>query len=146
MIVVDGEHAQRVEDPAVPTRAEVALAMPAPRPWPAPLVRGHGAARPRHKPARRRAVYAALRKELRRKHITASQYRRWRATYVRSVRTLRRLRGARATQLRYVLTSVESLALRRRLGATPHAGRVPPARAQPPVLAAGCPTPRRATR
>ena len=37
---------------------------------------------------------------------------------MRSVRTLRRLRGARATQLRYVLTSVESLALRRRLGAS----------------------------
>ena len=33
-------------------------------------------------------------------------------------RTLRRLRGARAAQLRYVFTSVESLALRRRLGAT----------------------------
>jgi D-glucuronyl C5-epimerase C-terminus len=63
----------------------------------------------------RRAVYSTLRKELRRKHIKRSQYRRWRATYVRSVRTLRRLRGARATQLRYVLVSVESLALRRRL-------------------------------
>ena len=37
---------------------------------------------------------------------------------MRSVRTLRRLRGARATQLRYVLTSVESLALRRRLSAS----------------------------
>ena len=37
---------------------------------------------------------------------------------MRSVRTLRRMSGARATQLRYVLTSVESLALRRRLGAT----------------------------
>jgi len=56
--------------------------------------------------------------ELRRKRISISAYRRWRATYVRSVRTLRRLSGARATQLRYVLTSVESLALRRRLGAT----------------------------
>jgi hypothetical protein len=66
----------------------------------------------------RRAVYRALRKELRRKRVRRSQYRRWRASYVRSVRTLRKLRGARASQLRYVLTSVESLALRRRLGAT----------------------------
>jgi hypothetical protein len=39
-------------------------------------------------------------------------------SYVRSIRTLRRLRGARAAQLRYVLTSVESLALRRRLTRT----------------------------
>jgi hypothetical protein len=66
----------------------------------------------------RRAVYRALRRELRGKRIARADYRRWRATYVRSVRTLRRLRGARATQLRYVLTSVESLALRRRLAAT----------------------------
>ena len=49
------------------------------------------------------------------KHIKRADYRRWRKTYVRSVRTLRGLRGARATQLRYVLTSVESLAMRRLL-------------------------------
>jgi hypothetical protein len=119
VIVVDGDHAQRVEDPAVPTRAEAALGMPA-------GVRVAGTARAqastrRSRAASRRgrdAVYAALRKELRRKRIERREYRRWRATYVRSVRTLRRLSGARATQLRYVLGSVESLALRRRLGAT----------------------------
>ena len=49
----------------------------------------------------RTAVYAALRKELRRKHITKASYRRWSRTYVRSVRTLRRLSGA-------IVTSVQS--------------------------------------
>jgi D-glucuronyl C5-epimerase-like protein len=108
VIVVDGDHAQRVEDPAVPTKAEAALGMPT----------AASAARVRARASTKRgrkAVYAALRRELRRKHISGSSYRRWRATYVRSVRTLRRLSGARATQLRYVLTSVESLALQRRL-------------------------------
>jgi hypothetical protein len=108
VIEVDGNGAHRVNDPAVPTRAEIAL--------PAPARAGASGVVARASTKRgRRAVYAALRTELRRKHIKRSQYRRWRATYVRSARTLRRLRGARAAQLRYVLTSVESLALRRRL-------------------------------
>jgi hypothetical protein len=111
VIVVDGDHAERVDDPAVPTRAEAALAMP--------TVASSSHVRARASTTRgRRAVYAALSKELRRKRIKRADYRRWRTTYVRSARTLRRLSGARATQLRYVLTSVESLALRRRLGAT----------------------------
>jgi D-glucuronyl C5-epimerase C-terminus len=111
VIVVDGDHAKRVEDPSVPTRAEIALGMPT----------GASAARVRARSSTtsgRRAVYSALRRELRRQHIRRSTYRRWRTTFVRSLRTLRRLSGARATQLAYVLTSVESLALRRRLGAT----------------------------
>jgi hypothetical protein len=116
VIVVDGDHAQRVSDPAVPTKAEAALA-------PAGAARAASAAasgvRARASTKRgRKAVYTALRRDLRRKRIKRADYRRWRTTYVRSVRTLRKLRGARATQLRYVLTSVESLALRRRLGAT----------------------------
>jgi D-glucuronyl C5-epimerase-like protein len=112
VIVVDGSHAERVDDPAVPTRAEIAL----PR---ANRAAATASARARASTKKgRRAVYAALRRELRRKRITRSQYRSWRATYVRSVRSLRKLRGGRAAQLRYVLTSVESLALRRRLAAT----------------------------
>jgi D-glucuronyl C5-epimerase C-terminus len=111
VIVVNGHHAQRVEDPAVPTRAEAALGMP--------RLASASHARARTSTRRgRRAVYAALRRELRRKRIERADFRRWRRTYVRSARTLRRLRGARAAQLRYVLTSVESLALRRRLGAS----------------------------
>ncbi|HKP21366.1 MAG TPA: D-glucuronyl C5-epimerase family protein, partial [Thermoleophilaceae bacterium] len=107
VIEVGGKSAHRVDDPAVPTRAEIALSGPARA---TASVRAHASSK-----RGRRAVYRVLRRELRRKHIKRSQYRRWRATYVRSIRTLRRLRGARATQLRYVLVSVESLALRRRL-------------------------------
>jgi len=115
VIEVNGQHAQRVFDPAVPTWAQIALSPP--------VVARAGAARAgaagivAHSSTTRgrRAVYSTLRRELRRKHIKRSQYRRWRTTYVRSIRTLRHLGGARGAQLRYVLTSVESLALRRRL-------------------------------
>ena len=119
VIVVDGNHAQRVQDPAVPTRAEAALDMPAAAAGPS-AARARASARHGLAASRRgrSAVYAALRKELRRKRIERADYRRWRTTFVRSLRTLSRLSGARATQLRYVLTSVESLALRRRLGAS----------------------------
>src|SRR5687767_6427460 len=129
VIVVDGNHAKRVNDPAVPTRAEIALGMPVGgRAAVASASRARAAGVPGRASSKRgrRAVYRALRRELRRKRITRAEYRRWRRTYVRSVRTLRRLRGARATQLRYVFTSVESLALRGRLGAT----RMPAAFAQ----------------
>ena len=117
VIVVDGSHAQRVNDPMVPTRAEAALPIPGRTRAGAAAAASRVKARASTKRGRR-AVYAALRKELRRKRIARSQYRRWRASYVRSIRTLRRLRGARAAQLRYVVTSVELLALRRRLGAS----------------------------
>jgi hypothetical protein len=124
VIVVDGNRAERVNDPAVPSRAEVSLGMPiGGRAAPGVPMAGARASAARG-PARasskrgRRAVYAALRKELRRERITIEQYRRWRRDVVRAVRTLRKLRGARRTQLAYVLASVESLAQRRRLGAT----------------------------
>jgi hypothetical protein len=108
VIEVNGKAAHRVDDPAVPTRAEIALAPPARASASGAIA--HGSSK-----RGRRAVYTVLRRELRRKHIKTSQYRRWRATYVRSARTLRGMRGARAAQLRYVLVSVESLALRKRL-------------------------------
>jgi D-glucuronyl C5-epimerase C-terminus len=112
VIVVAGDHAERVLDPAAPSRSEIELP-------PAAARTSAAGVRARASTKRgRRAVYAALRAELRRRRISGGEYRRWSRTYVRSIRTLRRLRGARATQLRYVLTSVESLALQRRLGAT----------------------------
>jgi hypothetical protein len=118
VIQVDGKHAHRVNDPVVPTKAEAAMPAP-PRASAAGAVAGAAAVRAHASTKRgRRAVYAALRKEVRERDIKRSQYRRWRKTYVRSIRTLRRLRGLRATQLRYVLTSVESLALRGRLAPT----------------------------
>ena len=113
VIVVDGNHAERVYDPAAPSRAEIELPPPGAARASAAGARARASTR-----SGRRAVNGALRKELRRKHITRAEYRRWRRTLDRSIRTLRRLRGARATQLGYVLGSVESLALRRRLGAT----------------------------
>jgi D-glucuronyl C5-epimerase C-terminus len=113
VIVVDGNRAERVYDPAAPSRAEIEL------PPPVRTRASAAGARARASTRRgRRAVDAALRRELRRKRIGPADYRRWRRTFVRSIRTLRRLRGARATQLGYVLGSVESLALRRRLGAS----------------------------
>src|SRR5215213_3140194 len=80
VIVVDGDHAQRVADPAVPTKAEIALDMPA------PASASHVRARASTKRGRR-AVYSALRRELRRKRISRPEYRGWRATYVGSLRT-----------------------------------------------------------
>ena len=101
VIEVGAGSAHRVNDPAVPTRAEIALDMPA-RGLATAAARGRASSVRAHASTKRgrRAVYTVLRRELRRKHIGKSQYRRWRATYVRSVRTLRRLRGARAAQLR----------------------------------------------
>jgi hypothetical protein len=118
VIVVGGGKAERVQDPAVPTRAEIELRMPAS--GRAPLATA-ASTRPkaRSSSARgRRAVYAALRRELGRKKIRRADYRRWQRTFVRTQRTLRRLRGARRTQLLYVAGSVEALALSRRLTPT----------------------------
>ena len=128
VIVVDGRSATRVNDPAVPTAAEIALGMPvggrtletasatrasaAGRAW----RRARGAA-PRR--ADRRAVLRALREP----RVGAAQGRRWRGWYVQALRTHRRLGGARRDQLGYVIDSVEALALRRRL----HRTRMPAA-------------------
>jgi hypothetical protein len=135
VIVVDGDSAKRVDDPDVPTKAEVELGMPvggrgpigataeaartpgavaarrARRAW----SRARGAARGR---ADRRAVYRTLAGAKRRRRISSGSYRRWRRGYVRALRTYRGLRGARRDQLSYVIDSVEALALGRRLGAS----------------------------
>jgi hypothetical protein len=120
VIVVDGAKAERVQDPAVPTRAEIELGMPVGGRASKDSARAARAWRTaRSSSARgRRAVYAALRRELRRKKIKSSNYRRWRRSFVRTQRTLRRLRGARRSQLLYVAGSVEALALSRRLTPT----------------------------
>jgi D-glucuronyl C5-epimerase C-terminus len=118
VIVVGGGKAERVQDPAVPTRAEIALPMPATGRAPLASAASSGR-RARASSARgRRAVYAALRRELRRKKIKSSDYTRWRRTFARTQRTLRGLSGARRSQLLYVSNSVEALALSRRLTPT----------------------------
>jgi hypothetical protein len=151
VILVDGDRAVRVNDPAVPSAREVALGMPvggrgpvgasaarssrgpggmAPARSSRPGVgiaaaRSSGAARrarvawrrargaaPKRKD--RRAVYTAFRRAERR--AEEADTRRWRTWYVRSLRTYKKLRGARREQLGYVIDSVEALAMRRRLG------------------------------
>jgi hypothetical protein len=117
VIVVDGKRAVRVSDPDVPSKAEIALP-PAGSASPAFGV-ASAARRPVPKPrADRRAVYTALRLALGSKRISSASYARWRGWYVRSVRTYKRLRGARRDQLGYVIDSVESLALRNMLSPT----------------------------
>ena len=139
VIVVDGGRAERVQDPAVPTKAEAAIGIPvggagSPRPTSgfqaATAVRRAGAARTDARAARawrtarsssrrgRRAVYSALSRQVAREKISTSSSRRWRRWYVLSLRALRRLTGARDAQLRYVVDSVEALALGRRLAPT----------------------------
>ena len=134
VIVVGGGKAERVQDPAVPTRAEIDLGMPVggrePLGLRASAASATGAGADRARAARawrkarassargRRAVYTALRRELKRKKIKTSDYRRWQRTFIRAQRALRRLSGARDTQLRYVSNSVEALALSRRLTPT----------------------------
>jgi D-glucuronyl C5-epimerase C-terminus len=134
VIVVGGGKAERVQDPAVPTRAEIELGMPVggrePLGLRASAASTAGAAKISANAARawriarsssargRRAVYVALRRELRRRKIESSDYRRWRRTFARAQRALRRLGGVRDTQLRYVSNSVEALALSRRLTPT----------------------------
>jgi D-glucuronyl C5-epimerase C-terminus len=141
VIRVEGGKAERVIDPSVPRRAEASLGMPVGGAGPLGLasssrVGGAGAraaGRVTASSARsarawrlarsssrrgRKAVYAALARQLRRERITSAQQRSWRRYYVLSLRALRKLRGARHSQLRYVTDSVEALALGRRLGAT----------------------------
>jgi hypothetical protein len=144
VILVDGDRAVRVNDPAVPTEREVSLGMPVGGRGPAGIAaarsdrgpagvaparssraapaarraraawrRARGAPRKRRD---RRAVYAALRRVERRGSAEEADVRRWRTWYVRSLRTYRKLRGARREQLGYVIDSVEALAMGRRLG------------------------------
>jgi D-glucuronyl C5-epimerase C-terminus len=125
VIVVDGERATRVNDPAVPSPAEINLGAPeggrhAPGIASAASARGSARAWKIARAAAgglraKRAVYRSLTRAVRRQAIAAADGRRWRRWYVLSLRALRRLGGARDTQLRYVVDSVEALALRGRL-------------------------------
>jgi hypothetical protein len=118
VILVDGNHAKRVNDPTVPSKASIELP-----PAGSAVASAARAAKPR---ADRRAVYRALRRGLASKRVSKSQYKRWRGWYVRSIRTYRRLRGARRQQLGYVIDALESEALRDMLSPT----RMPAAFAQ----------------
>jgi hypothetical protein len=114
VIVVDGKHAVRVNDPTVPSKASIAL----PPARGAALGAVASAARGAKPRADRRAVYRALRRGLASKRVSKGQYKRWRRWYVRSIRTYRHLRGARKQQLGYVIDALEALALRNMLSPT----------------------------
>jgi len=117
VILVKGDRAVRMNDPSVPTKAEIALGplehagATTARAGSSAGLRSRAGARPR---ADRRAVYRALR----RRTLDAAETRRWRRSYVGALRTYRRLRGARRQQLGYVIDSVEALALAGRLSPT----------------------------
>jgi D-glucuronyl C5-epimerase C-terminus len=131
VIVVDGNHAKRVEDPAVPSRDAIRLGAPGAERAKRGLATAASsrASRVSARTSRawriarsaagsrraKRAIYRTLTRAERTRGIVALDGRRWRRWYVLSLRTLRKLRGARATQLRYVVDSVEALALARQL-------------------------------
>src|SRR5215211_303427 len=137
VIVVDGDHAVRKNDPAVPTRAEIELgdaslaAETAGRGGAAPAGRGAAASgrgrasasRARSATRARAAGSASARRAVdraigRARGVSAADKKRWQRSYALSLRTLSRLSGARATQLRYVISSVERLALNGALSAS----------------------------
>ena len=136
VILVDGDRAVRVNDPTVPTKREVSLGMPIGGRGPVGIAAARSdrearAARrarsawrlargapPKKKKKRadRRAVYNAFKRAERRRGVEETVLRQWRTWYVRSLRTYKKLRGARQDQLGYVIDSVEALALSKRLG------------------------------
>jgi hypothetical protein len=111
--LVRGDRAVRVNDPFVPSKAEVALGPPSAA---AAASARAGARVPAAAGQRvdRRAVFRALRRGTPGKAAA----RRWRRWYVRSLNTYRGLAGARRQQLGYVIDSVEALALGGRLSRT----------------------------
>src|SRR5918999_477521 len=136
VILVDGDRAVRVNDPAVPTEREVSLGMPVGGPGPIGiaaarsdrearaarrarrawrLARGAPPKKKKKQRADRRAVYKAF-ERVQSRGADEADVRRWRTWYVRSLRTYKKLRGARQDQLGYVIDSVEALALSKRLG------------------------------
>jgi len=112
VIVVDGDRAERREDPLVPDPSTVRLVPPPGK----ATARIAGRARLSAKGAR--AVRDALRKALRSKRITRGTYNRYRRDYRRARSVRKRLRGARGDQLGYVIVSLDRIAGRRKLGAT----------------------------
>jgi D-glucuronyl C5-epimerase C-terminus len=115
VIVVDGDRAVRRDDPLVPSRAAIDLGRP---PGAGARVRvAHAGARGSTSRGRR-AVGAALRRARRAGAVSGTAYHRYRRAYARARSTWRRLRGARRTQLGYLIASLERMARQRRLLST----------------------------
>ena len=112
VIVVDGDRAVRTNDPLVPDPASVRLAPPPGR----ATARIAGNARMTKKGSR--FVKRALGKALRRERITRATYNAYWRTYRKARRVRKKLRGARGTQLGYVIVSLDRIAARGKLGVT----------------------------
>jgi hypothetical protein len=104
VMVVDGDRAQRVDDPFVPTAADIDLGAEPGRRAPSAVASGRGG--------------AAVGRALRSRAITRADAAAYRRAYRGAVRTLRRLRGARRRELGYVVGSLERIAIARRLSPT----------------------------
>ncbi|MDQ3631181.1 MAG: hypothetical protein M3417_07935, partial [Actinomycetota bacterium] len=85
VIVVDHDRAQRVDDPFVPSRAEIDLGPARGRPQLRAHIAGHG----------RRAVARGLGRAVQGRAISRSDYRLYRRSYRRARAVLGRLAGAR---------------------------------------------------
>lgn len=122
--VVDGDHATRVNDPVVPTRAQATLpAIPrAPRGGAIAGAARSGATTARRgdprvrtagvRPAKAILAVVKVLDGLKAKgQIDDAAYAGYKRTYSRARTALRKLRGARRTQLAYVIGSVERLAV-----------------------------------
>ena len=105
VVRVDGDRVERVEDPFVAPREEIRL----------PAVAGASRVQARQSGHGPRAVGRVVRRARDARNITLADYGRHVRAYRSARSTLRRLNGARRTELGYVVRSLERLALARRL-------------------------------
>ena len=106
--VVDHDGTQRIDDPFVPARAAIDLGTSPGR----SSLRAHASAHGRQ------AVAGALLRALQKGAISRSDYSSYRRTDQRARAVLGRTAGARGRELRYVVQSLERIALARRLTPT----------------------------
>jgi hypothetical protein len=135
VIVVNGDRAERRDDPLVPSRGEVRLVPPPGEAKADARIASRGRAhskrastlprrarmasrRARMSSRGARAVKRALGRALRGDRIARRKYNRYRRDYRRARSVRRRLRGARGYQLGYVIYSLDRIAQRGKLGAT----------------------------
>jgi hypothetical protein len=109
VIVVDGKTAVVKHDPLVPAARDVKLVPPSGRGT------ATSAGRVRLTASGARAVSKALGKALKGKGVSRASYNRYKRDYAKARRVWRKLRGARADQLGYVIATINRIALRRRL-------------------------------
>jgi hypothetical protein len=124
VIAVDGQRAERIDDPFVPARSGSGIGL-APRSSVAAAssarTKATGRPNPRARTSSkraRRATSRALRRAYARKAISRGSYKRYRKIVVRARKARKRLRGARRRELGNVIALVDGMALRRKLTAS----------------------------